>query len=475
MIRPEAVAGQFYPADADILRRDVLSFMDGPEGDLETGSPRLKALPKALIGPHAGYVYSGGIAGTAHHLWKPAKGKIKRIVMLGPSHRVAIRGIATTAADHWRTPLGEIAIDREAIERALKFPSVRIEDRAHDQEHGLEVHLPFLQEALGDFQLVPFVTGMAETGEVSQLLDELWGGPETGIVISTDLSHYLDYETATALDGKTAKAVEAFDWLSIGREQACGRIAMNGLIHTGRRRGLRIARTGLCNSGDTAGTKDRVVGYGAWALYEPDESEETNKEATFVHPDEELPDEELIANYGQNLLQLARQALDIAVRKKGTPQVNKDRLPPDLSQKRAVFVTLEKGGRLRGCIGSLEAHRPLVDDICMNTYGAALRDNRFPPVAPQELRDIQLSLSLLSQPEPMEFTDEADLLARLRPGEDGLIITDQGHRATYLPMVWEQIPEPAQFLNSLKRKAGLPENHWSDSFKVWRYGATKLS
>ena len=111
----------------------------------------------------------------------------------------------------------------------------------------------------------------------------------------------------------------------------------------------------------------------------------------------------------------------------------------------------------------------------MNTYGAALRDNRFPPVAPQELRDIQLSLSLLSQPEPMEFTDEADLLSRLRPGEDGLIITDQGHRATYLPMVWEQIPKPAQFLNSLKRKAGLPENHWSDSFKVWRYGATKLS
>jgi AmmeMemoRadiSam system protein B len=257
-VRPPAVAGTFYPANAAALRASVTGFLAAVQPAVKT--------PKAIIAPHAGYIYSGPIAASAYAQLAPRRDTITRVVLLGPAHRVAIKGLAVSSADAFMTPLGSVPLDRAAIDRILTLPQVRSADTAHTEEHSLEVHLPFLQEVLEDFQLVPLVVGDATAAEVGEVIDTLWGGPETLIVISSDLSHYHDYDTARRLDRATSKAIEALRPQDIGFDQACGRIPVNGLLEVAKRRGLRVTTLDLRNSGDTAGSRDRVVGYGAWVF-----------------------------------------------------------------------------------------------------------------------------------------------------------------------------------------------------------------
>lgn len=261
-VRPPAAAGLFYPEDAATLRASVVEYLAATL----TSGKKPGATPKAIIAPHAGYVYSGPIAAAAYARVSPGREKITRVVLLGPAHRVAFEGLAVPDADAFATPLGRVPLHREAIERIATLPQVRTLDAAHAQEHSLEVHLPFLQEVLGDFQLVPLVVGDATADEVGEVLDALWGGPETLIVISSDLSHYHDYDTARKLDRATSKAIETLRPQEIGYDQACGRMPVNGLLVVAKRRGLHATTLDLRNSGDTAGPRDRVVGYGAWAF-----------------------------------------------------------------------------------------------------------------------------------------------------------------------------------------------------------------
>ena len=260
-IRQPAVAGTFYPARPDELRRMVHEFID-----TAVSPPPLPAPPKAIIAPHAGYIYSGPIAGAAYAAIRPLTGTIERVVLLGPAHTMPVRGLAAPDAAAFRTPLGEVPLDRAALETILALPQVQINDAAHGREHGLEVHLPFLQMVLGAFKLVPLVVGDVTSEEVTAVLDLLWGGPETLIVISSDLSHYQDYATAQALDLATAQAIEQLNPAGLGRESACGRLPIQGLLLAAQQRHLTAHRLDLRSSGDTAGRKDRVVGYGAWAL-----------------------------------------------------------------------------------------------------------------------------------------------------------------------------------------------------------------
>jgi hypothetical protein len=314
-------------------------------------------------------------------------------------------------------------------------------DAAHGPEHSLEVHLPFLQDVLGQFQLVPVVAGDATAEEVAALLDALWGGDETLIVVSTDLSHYLDYASCQTTDARTVDAIQSLDWQRLERDGACGRVPVGGLLEAARRRGLEIRTLDVRNSGDTAGPKDRVVGYGSWALYEP------------------------------GLVALARQAIVHGVNT-GSPHA--PYRGGRLDQPGACFVTLKIDGALRGCIGSPIAHRALGEDLADNAFKAAFRDPRFPPLSPQELERLSLSVSLLTAPEPMSFTDQADLLNQLRPGVDGLIIEDGGRRALFLPAVWEQLPDKEAFLAHLKHKAGMAVDHWSSHFKASRFQAEEV-
>ncbi|HWO99251.1 MAG TPA: AmmeMemoRadiSam system protein B [Methylococcus sp.] len=257
-IRPPAVAGTFYPMDPRQLRSMVQSMLTEPKaGD---------TLPKAIIAPHAGYVYSGPVAASAYAQLRAGRDTIRRVVLLGPSHRVVFQGLAVSSAEAFATPLGTVPLDRETIEALLQFPFVHRLDQAHAFEHSLEVHLPFLQEVLANFSLVPILVGDADPRQVAQVLDELWDGDETLILVSSDLSHYHDYATARRMDQATSRAIEALRPEDIDYEDACGRLPVSGLLIAARKHGLKGRTIDLRNSGDTAGPKESVVGYGAYVF-----------------------------------------------------------------------------------------------------------------------------------------------------------------------------------------------------------------
>ena len=262
MVRPAAVAGFFYPQDPEELRGAVRQYMDMAPA---TAGP---VAPKAVIAPHAGYIYSGLTAAIAYASLLPRRNTISRVVLLGPAHRVYVNGLALSSATHFSTPLGLIEIDQTAAAALRKLPQVILSNPAHQQEHSLEVHLPFLQCLLDKFTLVPLVVGEASPAEVAEVLELLWGGPETLIVISSDLSHYHDYNTARSIDAATTRAIEHLQLENIHSNQACGCRPVTGLLQVARTRHLEVKTLDVRNSGDTAGTRDRVVGYGAYAFFE---------------------------------------------------------------------------------------------------------------------------------------------------------------------------------------------------------------
>ncbi len=442
-VRPAAVAGMFYPGDARALAAEVDDLLGGTG----TPAPRL-GYPKALVVPHAGYIYSGGVAARAYDELLPARGTVKRVVLLGPTHRVAVRGLAMPSAAGFATPLGTVRIDAETLDSVRDLPQVVVDDAAHAMEHSLEVQLPFLQKMLGEFSLAPFAVGMASVAEVAEVIERLWGGPETLVVISTDMSHYHTYEQARAIDGATIERIAAFA-TDIHHEEACGATPLNGLLFFSKQKNLSLKLLAACNSGDTAGGKDRVVGYSAFGLYEGGEV--------------------LLDEAGRTLLSLARDSIEESLFNKITSR----NLSPWLTQTGATFVTLTKEGNLRGCIGSLQAARALAEDVAQNALGAAFRDPRFPAMTAAEWPQCRVEVSLLSTPKPVRFADEADLLEQIEAGEDGLIIEADGRRGTFLPQVWEDLADKRTFLSHLLRKAGLPADTRVTRCKVSRYRVAK--
>ena len=260
-VRPPAVAGTFYPADPHELAAMV-------RRELATAPPsEFGIAPHAIVAPHAGYVFSGPVAARAYARVASRSDQVRRVVLLGPNHRVPLRTIAVPGVDAFATPLGLVPLDRSTCDALTAHPAVEVDDRAHAGEHGLEVHLPFLQEVLGDgWALVPMVVGQVEPGAVAAVLHELWGGPETLVVVSTDLSHYHDHTTAQCLDADTAAAVVARRWRDLEPDRACGAHPLRGLLLEAERRDLPVELLDLRNSGDTAGDLRRVVGYGAFAV-----------------------------------------------------------------------------------------------------------------------------------------------------------------------------------------------------------------
>lgn len=260
VIREAAVAGQFYPGDATELKRAVESLLQDVRGGRG-------AAPKALIVPHAGYVYSGPVAASAYARLRPYRDLYQRVILLGPCHRVPVRGLALSGADVFRTPLGDVPLDKDLL-ATIDLPRVKVFDDTHELEHSLEVHLPFLQSVLGSFKLIPIVVGNTTHEAVATVLDALWDGPETLIVISSDLSHYLSYDQARAIDADTRQAIEDLEVRGIDHDSACGATPIGGLLVTARRRGMKVATLDMRNSGDTAGNRRHVVGYGSWMFVE---------------------------------------------------------------------------------------------------------------------------------------------------------------------------------------------------------------
>lgn len=445
-IRQAAVAGQFYTADPGQLAAEVDALLAAAEGD--------DPCPKAVIAPHAGHIYSGAVAARAYARIRNGADRIKKVVLLGPSHRVAFEGIAATSADFYATPLGQIPVDKAGVDAVCKLPASGILDAAHNSgEHSLEVHLPFLQRALGDFALLPLVVGQANAEQVATVLESQWGDDETLVVISSDLSHFENYDEARRKDSATTLKIESLHTDLVG-EQACGCRPINGLLHVLKKKNLQIETIDLRNSGDTAGDKNRVVGYGSYVVSgQPG----------------------LARAHKQQLLHLARTSILHRLQDKADFSFRQGALAHTLREERATFVTLKINGRLRGCIGSMQAHRALAVDVAHNAQAAAYKDHRFSPLTAAEYPLIDLHISILSPPEDFVVASRQELLDTLRPGIDGLVLRENGKQATYLPSVWDQLKDPAQFVAELRAKAGLPRDGWSDGVTLARYTTEEFS
>lgn len=450
-IRPAAVAGTFYPAVPQALRDALAKHLTtaGKPGMTEPDRP-----PKILVVPHAGYVYSGDVAALGYAQLARWRTRITRVVLLGPVHRVSVRGLVAPMVSAFETPLGLVPLDTQALDSLSHLPQVVRTNLPHAQEHSLEVQLPFLQTVLGShFNLVPLAVGHASSVEVAEVLELLWGGDETLIVISSDLSHYLPYAQAQARDRATVQRI--LDFASdLQGDEACGAAPLNGALLVARQHGLMPRLLGMCNSGDTAGGRDRVVGYGAIAF----ESQVATDAPTDVD-----------AALGHTLVSTARQTIAQALGL--SPRVDEGPTDhPALRRPGATFVTLhDADGELRGCIGRLDACRSLGDDVRANAYAAAFQDPRFAPVRAQEWHGLQVEVSLLEAPEPLSVRSESEALDALRPGVDGVIFEWHHARATFLPQVWAQLPDARQFMAALKRKAGLPPDFWAIDVRLSRY------
>ena len=500
------VAGLFYPDDPQDLGQMIDELLAGAAKRIPA-SPTPSPTPKALIVPHAGYIYSGPIAASGYlRLQRTDSSQIRRVVVLGPAHRHGFQGIAACHAAAFETPLGSIPVDPQGMSDALAVPGVKVIDTAYAREHSLEVHLPFLQRILSDFSVVPLIVGMTTPEHVRQVLARLWGGPETLIVISSDLSHFHSAAVAEKLDLETARRIESGRISELKSQQACGFLPIAGLLAEVERQNSRhpearlgLERLDLRNSSHTSGSTDRVVGYGCWQvrplahgdavldpgdrpLATPVHSDTANDGAPTVgcNPQSQSaatrpPRSEYTPELRNLLLRTAWMAIRHPLSGLGELTVDPGTAPAALQAVRATFVTLKNKGQLRGCIGTVVAQDPLIVSVAKSAANAAFRDRRFNPVTLAELPELDLSISILSPSRPLTFANEADLIRQLKPHVDGLILRDAGRQSVFLPAVWEQLPAPEEFLQRLKQKAGLPASHWSHTLQIERFTVDTIS
>lgn len=458
-VRPPAVSGVFYPEDPRALADTVDDAVDSAVPPPQVVDPGRRLRPKGVIAPHAGYAYSGSVAGSAYACLAPLRGSVRRVVLAGPAHRVPVAGVAVPSVDAFATPLGRVEIDAVGRDAVLEHACVHVDDLAHGPEHSLEVHLPFIQRALGDVAVLPLVVGRVGSDELAAVFDAVWGGPETVFVVSSDLSHYQDYATATRRDRRTADAIVGGDVASIGTGDACGAYPVRGLLVAARRHGLDTELVDLRNSGDTAGGKDRVVGYGAFVMFQEEASDSGEAEAA------------IDADARQVLLETAIGVIDSHL--EGSGSSGGDALPEDLPasvlRHGASFVTLENRGRLLGCTGTMLPLRPLIEDVAVNARTSAFADPRLPPVTRGDWHEMSVKISVLSALEAIDVASLDELAATVRAGVDGLLIEGAGRRATFLPSVWEKVSTPDEFLSLLWRKAGLVPGEWPADISVERY------
>lgn len=456
-VRMPAVAGAFYPADADTLRETVASFLS------EASSVKADKEVQAVIVPHAGYVYSGAIASKAIKAI-PADAAYKRIFLLGPSHRAAFDGASVNGAfDSYATPLGEVQIDKEACEALLRADTVfTYVPEAHAREHCLEVQLPFLQVHLQHVPpIVPVIIGTQDLAKLRRIAQALqpYFTSDNLFVISSDFSHYPSYEDANRVDKATEEAIESgslrkfLDALEKNARKGVPRLATSAcgqspiavlLLLMERRKNLQVRHLAYCNSGDAIyGDKDRVVGYHAFSIVKKAEADAFS----------------LTGEERAQLLQIARKSIDYELARKTDLPYDSTKMSPALKEHCGAFVTLHKGGKLRGCIGNLIGYKPLYQTVASMARAAAFEDPRFYPVEENEMKDIDIEISVLSPLRKIQSVDELQL------GRHGIYIIKGEHRGTFLPQVAEETGwTKEEFLGHCARdKAGLAWNGWKDA------------
>ena len=436
-IKYPAAAGTFYPNNALELKKQIEFFAQYCQNDYTYAS-------RAVIVPHAGLIYSGRLAYEGISLLDR---NLKNLFIFAPAHRVGFEGLSLSGFELWQTPLGEIEVNQQINNELKEKFNAQFFDKAFEYEHSIEVQLPLIQSVFKNVKIIPLLAGSADYQVISQIIKYYYDDKENGFIISSDLSHFLTDEKAKKIDAVTADMIETGNIDNFQYEQACGALGIAGLVDFANKKNYSLIRIGMHNSGLTTGDKTRVVGYGSWFLYEGQTNEFIKK------------------YYSKLIIDICRQA----IKSKFEPDIEEIKYPQVFGRIGACFVTLEKNNNLRGCIGSVIARRPLINDIIMNAKNSAFSDPRFLPVQQNEISQLKIAVSILSEPKKMSFTDENDLLRQMRPNIDGIIIKDGIYQAVYLPSVWEQLPDKREFLETLKVKAGLNPDYFSDTFEAYRF------
>ncbi len=436
-IKEPAVADMFYSAIPDELKKEINEFA------AKNGN-NYKYKTRAVIVPHAGLIYSGQLAYEGIYQLDKS---VKNIFIFAPAHRVAFEGLALSGFDEWKTPLGNIGINQEINQNLIEKFGLKIFDAGYENEHSIEIQVPIIQTLFEDVKIIPVLVGKAAPEIITNIIKEYYDDKECGFLISSDLSHFLSDDKAKQIDEETAGMIESGNIKNFRYEQACGAIGIYGLVGFANSKGYSMIRVNMFNSSAISGDKSSVVGYGSWFLYEGEKN-------SFI--------KEYYSGY---LLDLCR---NIILSRLENKKIYTNHAPV-FNESGACFVTLKKNGNLRGCIGSIVAHQPLINDIVDNAQSAAFRDPRFNPLTIDEVDELTIDISLLSEPKPMQFSDEQDLLNQIVPYKDGIIIKDGWQQAVYLPSVWEDLPEKEVFLKSLKVKAGMSPDHFSKNFEAFRF------
>jgi AmmeMemoRadiSam system protein B/AmmeMemoRadiSam system protein A len=470
-VRQPAVAGLFYPKDAKLLAGTVDQYL---------AAAPTNSLPgvRALICPHAGYEFSGPVAACAYK--RIAGGNFNTVIILAASHYALFQGASVPTTDAYETPLGRVPVSEKARQLAQQAPFVPEphclvqrpqwsaiapkptppagEDTPETWEHSVEVQVPFLQRTLKQFTILPVIFGRAEPAEVAKALAPIVD-EKTLVIVSSDLSHYHPYEEARGLDHETLKWICDLNIAALqapnAEEHACGRMPILALLHLAKLKGWTPQLLDYRNSGDTAGDKSRVVGYSAVAFTGGIAEKTSAKAATEAKSAAQFNPAER-----RFLLDLARQTLTRVTAGRGLPDTTSDGVPVSCRASKGCFVTLTKSGDLRGCIGNILPAGPLHQSVMENARSAALHDPRFPPVTADEAAKLHIEISVLTVPEPLAFSSPDDLLAKLQPHRDGVLLKIGERTATFLPQVWEQLPDKTEFLSHLAAKAGCAPSAW---------------
>lgn len=452
--KPE-FAGVFYPANPEQLTELLNSYKLQSNVNYHS---------KAIIVPHAGVVYSGYAAMAAYQFFELSE----TIFIIAPSHHKSFNNIALPEYTYFDTPLGSLEVNNSLIrDISENFPCV-ISDEPFENEHSIEVQLPFLQNLFNpqilsavDFvkgltkigrklKIVPVLTGNCDYRLVSDLISHYW--EKASFIISTDLSHFYSQNECKQIDSYTATIIETGKLEFFQRQQACGLAGLMGLVDFANNNECTLIRTMMYNSGDISNDRDKVVGYGSWFLCTDSRNEYLEK------------------NYSKYILETVKASIYGELT--GESYIPKT-VPSVLNQYGATFVTLKLNGQLRGCIGSVYPTKPIIEDLIDNARNAAFQDYRFNPLTVEEFKNLEVSVSLLSSIERIPFKDERDLISKIYPY--GIILSEREKRAVYLPIVWEQLPDKQVFLKSLKEKAGMHPDYFSRTIEAYKFDATYIT
>lgn len=450
-IRKPVFAGTWYPSDARELKNTINLYIYNSKNINFNGEI------KALIVPHAGYAYSGQIAGDGFRQLQNRE--YKNIFILGTSHRYYLTNVSASNFEYFSTPLGEIKVSKKSREMEEKEEIISIIEEAHKQEHSIEVELPFLQEVLEDFQIIPLIVGESNSNELKEVLTK-YLGEEDLIVVSADLSHYHEYNQALITDAYTIKNILELNSEEVLNSEIDSPWGVASLLEIAKEKSWKPYLIAYANSGDITGNKTSVVGYGAIVFVD----EKYEKESYFTEEEREF------------MLNLARESAEEYLKKGKTMELNEKEVPERLKENKACFVTFTENNQLRGCIGHILPQKPLYECIIENSINAAIKDTRFSPVIYDEMKNIRIDISILSVPVKLEYSNPEELLSKLKTKEHGVIIQRDSYQSTFLPSVWEFIPNKKEFLANLCVKAGMEGECWTDQkTQIYFYTAEDFS